>query len=744
MAKENQTKLSKKLLKTLTQTEVLKTLDENVWDDTYLKYNALSSKRDENGFYPLDLDQLAIELLEIQIDKAYLKFPSKKERMMFLIENGYYKKDLIRGEITLDDIEDLYAVYEEYDVNEARFYSLYQYVHAQAYKVVEKDLANYDLELPKARYDDKYIILETRADRVIAVALDSQGHFSLQDVKNDIIHMAKRDGHPSSPTYSNGGIQEAGQLTSCFILKYDDTIDSIAQLNSYTLHLSKMGGGLGYDGTNLRAKGEMVRKADNRTHGVIAIAKMLEQNLRFADQDGKRQGSGAFYLSIWHRDVFDLLDAKKENTDESTRLSDLSIGLIVDDFFMNLMEKGEDVYTFYPHTIYKEYGIYLSDIDMKEMYYELLNNPNVRKEKHSTDFIVDTLGAVASESGYPYFFFKDTVNDSHVFKSAKVYSSNLCTEIIQRQDLDVYLDEGGREIREYRGVQCTLESLNVKSIVENGNYKEAMYTAMYHVNGTLDRTNFNHIRPVHKAKVETRGVAVGYANLQGSLASLGIPYESDKAIDFVRVFFAMMNFYSIEASIKLTERYGKFKEFEDTTYADGTYFDKYINNDYLPITDKVKEVFKGVNIPTREDWDRLKKEVMVKGLANGYRLGIAPTGSISYSMGATQGIMPSTDHIENRKTASSSSAFYAMPDLEPRTYFMYKDAFNVDDFRYLDLVATIQEHIDQGISTTLFITDAYNTADWWERIVYGWKIGLKTIYYARPKITAFQECESCQ
>lgn len=125
------------------------------------------------------------------------------------------------------------------------------------------------------------------------------------------------------------------------------------------------------------------------------------------------------------------------------------------------------------------------------------------------------------------------------------------------------------------------------------------------------------------------------------------------------------------------------------------------------------------------------------------KIGYTWTGSISYAMGTTAGIAPITQLVENRKTGSSSSAFYPMPNLNPRNYMLYKDAYRVDDFRYLDLVATLQQHIDQGISTTLFITDAYTTADWWERIVYAWKIGIKTLYYARPKISAFSECESC-
>lgn len=618
------TKLSKVALQELTEEEVSKVMDKNIWDDTYLKYNNLCAKRNEHGEYSLHLDKVAIELLELQMEKATLKFENKKERMKFMIENKFYKEDLIRGDISYDDIEKIYDAYEKANIGEQAFYSVFQFLNAQSYKVSEKVFKDIEIELPEVMFEDKYVILESRSDRAVAIALDSQGHFGLDKVIEDVIHMATRTGHPSSPTYSNGGIKEAGQLTSCFILKYDDNMDSIADLNAYTLHLSKMGGGMGYDGTNLRAKGEMVKKVENRTHGVIAVAKMLEQNLRFADQDGKRQGSGAFYLSVWHRDVFDLLDAKKENTDESTRLADLSIGLIADDFFMELMERQEDIYVFYPHTIYQEYGIYLSDMDMGEMYYELLANPRVRKERVTFDFYKETLSAVASESGYPYFFFKDTVNESHVLPFATIYSSNLCTEILQRQDYDVYIDENGNEVKEFKGVQCTLESLNVLEVFEQQSFEQSMTTAMNHLNGTLDRTNFKHIRPVSKAQRESRGIACGYANLQGLFATYGIPYESESAIDFSNVFFAMMNYYSIKASMDLTSRYGKFKDFEKSTYASGTYFDKYVEEDFTPTTDKVKGMFEGVYIPSKEDWEELKQQVMVKGLANCYRLAVAP------------------------------------------------------------------------------------------------------------------------
>lgn len=710
------------------------TVAVNKWDKKYLSVNAKIADKNEFGAYQLEYDKEALELLEKEIDSAYLKFPSNKERMKWLIENDFYKKDLIRGTITLDDIEELYAVYEKYDKGEPRFFSLLTFLQSYSFKITDKDLqglpVNY--ELPVKRYEDVYIIVEKRIDRTIANVLDSLGHRPLEVIKNAVRDLAKRNYHPSTPSYSNSGVKEAGQLTSCFILKFDDNITSIADMNSYTLHLSKMGGGLGYDITDVRALGENVRKLQNRTHGIVPVAKQMESKLQYADQDGKRRGSGAVYCSVHHPDFPSLLDAKKENVDEKVRLSDLSIGAILTNKFMQLVEQGaEDYYTFYPNSVYQEYGIKLSDIDMDTMYDELVANPNVRKNKENIQNMLNLIAATVSESGYPYIMFAENVNYSHTFKGVKIYCSNLCTEILQRQDNGY-------------GVQCTLASINLLETFINNTLSESVMSVMEHLNGVITRTHFGVVEPVNIAKSKFKAVGLGDMNLHGLLAYLGIPYESEFAIDLVRAYFAKQRYEVLKASMLLTEVYGVFDEFENTTYADGTYFDKYLTTDYSPQTEKVQGIFSeyGIEMPTQEDWLNLKEQVMEKGLANAYQQAIAPTGTIGYSNGSTASIGAITQLVEKRVTGNGT-AYYPMPNLEKLSPFIYKNAYNVSDYRYFDLVATMQEHVDQGISATYFITDNYTTADWWERIIYAWKIGLKTVYYTRPRISSYVECESC-
>ena len=153
--------------------------------------------------------------------------------------------------------------------------------------------------------------------------------------------------------------------------------------------------------------------------------------------------------------------------------------------------------------------------------------------------------------------------------------------------------------------------------------------------------------------------------------------------------------------------------------------------------------------------------VQREGLANAYQEAIAPTGGVGYQLEGTASIAPNTQLVEKRATGNGT-AFYPVPYLTPATYMMYKDAYRVDDYKYLDLVAAIQVHVDQGVSTTLFVTDDYTTGDWWARIEYAWRIGLKSVYYTRPKISSklltpaptptpdsdlevdnYKECESC-
>ena len=184
------------------------------------------------------------------------------------------------------------------------------------------------------------------------------------------------------------------------------------------------------------------------------------------------------------------------------------------------------------------------------------------------------------------------------------------------------------------------------------------------------------------------------------------------------------------------------KDFEKSSYATGEYFDKYLTTDYTPTTPRIQELFEGMTIPTTDDWKALKEAIQANGLYHAYRLAIAPTQSIGYIQNATASVAPIVDTIEQR-TYGDSTTYYPMPYLARDNFFFYKSAYRMDMFKMIDLVAEIQEHIDQGISTTLYVDSNTSTKDLCRYYIYAYKKGLKALYYTRTKNLGFEECVAC-
>ena len=232
-------------------------------------------------------------------------------------------------------------------------------------------------------------------------------------------------------------------------------------------------------------------------------------------------------------------------------------------------------------------------------------------------------------------------------------------------------------------------------------------------------------------------------NLHGYLAKNKIGYESEEAKDFANIFFMMMNYYSIERSMQIAkEREEAYQDFDKSDYASGKYFDFYTSQEFVPQYEKVKNLFDNLDIPTAEDWKELQQNVQKYGLYHAYRLAIAPTQSISYVQNATSSVMPIVDQIE-RRTYGNAETFYPMPFLSPETMWYYKSAFNTDQMKLIDLIATIQTHVDQGISTILYVNSEISTRELSRLYVYAHHKGLKSLYYTRNKLLSVEECTSC-
>jgi ribonucleoside-diphosphate reductase alpha chain len=689
----------------------------------HIELNNKVTKRREDGFFDIEKDQEALEVYLEEIAEKTIQFNDPIERLHFLVEQDFYY--------------DLFKEYSEASLKEINQFADSIPFQFASYMSASKFFKDYALKT-----NDKSEYLETYKEHVIIVSLYlAKGN--VEQAKQFVEGMIEQRIQPATPTFLNAGRARRGELVSCFLLEVDDSLNSINFIDSTAKQLSKIGGGVAINLSKLRARGEAIKGIKGVAKGVLPVAKSLEGGFSYADQLGQRPGAGAVYLNIFHYDVLEFLDTKKVNADEDIRLSTISTGLIVPSKFFDLAKEGKDFYMFAPHTVEREYGVTLDDINLDEYYDELVANPNIIKKAKDARDMLNTIAQTQLQSGYPYLMFKDNANKVHPNSNiGQIKMSNLCTEIFQLQETSI-INDYGTEDEIKRDISCNLGSLNIVNVMESKKFRDSVHIGMDALTVVSDDTDIKNAPGVRKANNELHSVGLGVMNLHGFLAKNKIGYESEQAKDFANVFFMMMNYYSIERSMEIAkERHETYVDFDKSDYASGKYFEKYIQQDIKPEYDDVAALFEGFDIPTAEDWKALAEAVKENGLYHAYRLAIAPTQSISYVQNATSSVMPIVDQIE-RRTYGNAETFYPMPFLSPETMWYYKSAFNTDQMKLIDLIATIQEHVDQGISTILYVNSEISTRELSRLYVYAHHKGLKSLYYTRNKLLSVEECTSC-
>ena len=684
--------------------------------------NEIMVKQGED--FQLEKDKEAVYSYFVDyVNKNTVFFHNLEEKMRYLIKNNYYI--------------DFYEMYNHDEIKE-----VFKLVYDKKFRFASFMSASKFYQSYALMDDSGEKFLERYEDRIATVSLYlAQGN--VEKAKEYALMLINQEYQPATPTFLNSGKKRSGELVSCFLDEMGDNLSGIGYVFDSSMKLSSIGGGVSINLSKVRARGESIKGVEGRASGVLPIMKILEDIFSYANQLGQRAGAGAVYLNVFHSDINEFLDSKKINVDEKIRIKSLSIGVIVPDKFMQLAMEDEVCYTFNPHTVFLEYGQYLDEMDMNEMYEKLVDNPNVKKKKINARELLVKISQTQKESGYPYLFFKDNANKEHALKGiGTVKFSNLCTEIMQLSevsDINAYYEED--TIR--RGISCNLGSLNIATVMENKRIKEATKAAIDSLTMVSDLTNIDIVPSIKKANDELHSVGLGAMNLHGYLAKNFIMYESKEALDFCNVFFMMVNFYSLERSMEIAKEKGEtFKDFEKSEYANGNYFDKYITKEYMPQTEKIKQLFEGIYIPTKEDWANLKEQVMKHGVYNAYRMAIAPNQSTSYIMNSTASVMPVVDTIEVREYGDSTT-FYPMPYLTNDNYFFYKSAYDMDQKNILKLISVIQRHVDQGISTILYTKSTDSTRDLARLYIYAHRLGLKSLYYTRTRKATIEECISC-
>ncbi|MYZ20686.1 class 1b ribonucleoside-diphosphate reductase subunit alpha [Ligilactobacillus salivarius] len=697
-----------------------------------------------NGQIQLGKDKEALEaFLNENVKPNTKQFSSIKERINYLIQNNYYEEEFI-SKYSFEFIEKLYDYLKKEDFHFKTFMAAYKFYAQYALKT-----------------DDNAYYLENFIDRVATNALyfgDGDEKLALE-LADELIHQRYQ---PATPSFLNAGRKRRGELVSCFLIQMTDDMNSIGRNINSALQLSRIGGGVGINLSNLRGAGAPIKGIHGAASGVVPVMKLLEDSFTYSNQLGQRQGAGAVYLNVFHPDIEAFLSAKKENADEKIRVKTLSLGLVVPDKYYELVAKNEDMYLFDPWGVERVYHKPFSYVDITKEYDNMVANPNIPKKVIKARDLEEQISKLQQESGYPYVINIDTANRVNPI-SGKIVMSNLCSEILQVQRASVI---NNRQEYEVLGtdISCNLGSTNIVNLMASPNFGKSVEVMTRALTFVTDKSDVDVVPSIQHGNRLAHTIGLGAMGLHAYLARNQIEYGSPEALEFTSVYFMLLNYWTLVASNKIAkERKVTFDNFENSKYADGSYFDTYLNQEFAPKNARVKELFDGIFIPTKSDWTSLKENVMKYGLYHQNRLAVAPNGSISYINDTTASLHPIINRIEERQERKIGKIYYPAPYLSNETLPYYKSAYDTDMRKVIDTYAAAQQHVDQGMSLTLFMrstiptglyewkngrTDKMTTRDLSILRNYAHYKGVKSIYYVRTftddaSEVGANECESC-
>ena len=698
---------------------------------SYHELNAMINLWDGDGKLQLHKDKEAARAYFLDhVNQNTVFFHSIEEKLHYLVENDYYESEILE-QYTPEFIKESFKYAYSFKYRFEAFMGAYKFFSSYALKTFDGE-----------RY------LERFEDRVVMNALAlARGDESM--VTKLIEEIITGRFQPATPTFLNAGKKQRGEYVSCFLLRIEDNMESISRGINSALQLSKRGGGVALSLSNLRESGAPIKKIEGQSSGVIPVMKLLEDSFSYANQLGARQGAGAVYLNAHHPDIMKFLDTKRENADEKIRIKTLSIGVVIPDVTLELAKNGEDMYLFSPYDVERVYGVPFGDISITEKYQEMVDDARIKKTKIKARALFERIAELQFESGYPYIMYEDTVNNANPI-AGRINMSNLCSEILQVNTPSTYKADLGYNIIG-SDISCNLGSLNIAKVMDGGKFAQTIETSVRALTAVSDLSYIDSVPSIAEGNKRAHAIGLGQMNLHGYLGREKIHYGSEEGIDFTNIYFYTVLFHALKASNKIAkERNEVFHGFYESKYSSGEFFDKYINQEWKPATDKVAKIFEnaGITIPTQDDWKKLKKSVQTYGIYNQNLQAVPPTGSISYINNSTSSIHPIASKIETRKEGKLGRVYYPAPFLADDNLEYFQDAYEIGPEKIIDTYAAATQHVDQGLSLTLFFKDTATTRDVNRAQIYAWKKGIKTIYYIRIRQLALdgtdvEQCVSC-
>ena len=656
-----------------------------------------------------------------------------------VMENLYENVDKsgVRAPILADDIIEVVRKYKN-ELNEAIDYSRDHLFDYFGFKTLEKSYL--------MRINGK--LVERPQHLYMRVAIQVHKGNDISDILNTYNLISQHYFTFASPTMFNSG-SRLQNLSSCFLLGTNDSIEGIFKTITDTAHISKVGGGIGIHISNIRSKGTVIRGTNGVSDGIIPMLKVYNETAKYVNQSGKRKGSFAMYLSPEHPDILEFLELRKNQGSEDLRARDLFYAMWLSDLFMKQVECDGDWYLLDPDecpNLNDTYG------DEYEKLYWGYVEKNMYRKKIKAQEIWSKILEMQIEAGNPYLLYKDQINKkSNQMNIGVIKSSNLCAEIT------LYSDD-----KQY--AVCNLCSIALPKYIDydsKGNpffdhqklFEVAKQTILP-MNNIIDY-NFYPVPETKLSNMLHRPIGVGVQGLSCVYIKMKIPFESEEAKKLNKEIFETLYYGCLSGSLELSKKEGPYSSFEGSPFSQGKLqFDLWAETNGIDLKDYLSG---------RWDWEQMKKDIKEHGVRNSTFLAQMPTASSAQIMGNTESIEPFDSCIFKRRVLSGeyivvnkhlvndlttlglwskemkdtiithNGSIQEIDTIPSDLKLLYKTCWEMSMKSLIDQSAGRGPFIDQTQSLNLFMASP-SFKKLTSMHFYAWKSGLKTgIYYLRSK-----------
>ncbi|MFN6017359.1 MAG: ribonucleoside-diphosphate reductase subunit alpha [Verrucomicrobiota bacterium] len=553
----------------------------------------------------------------------------------------------------------------------------------------------------------------------------------------------------STPTLFNSGTLHS-QLSSCYLYKVDDSIESIMIRGvAENAFLSKWAGGLGGSWTSVRGTGGYIQGTNGESQGIIPFLKLHNDQLVAVNQGGKRRGSGCAYLETWHNDIEDFLELRKNTGDERRRCHDMNTANWIPDLFMKRMADRGTWTLFRSNEVPDLHDLYGKAFEQRYCEYEALAaEGKIWSRQMPALELWKGMLKMVFETGHPWITFKDPCNvRSPQDHCGVIHSSNLCTEIT----LNTSADETA---------VCNLGSVVLDTHItrdgalDHEMLKETITVAIRALDNVID-INFYPTEAAKTANSRHRPIGLGVMGLQNALYKRGLAFASDAAVEFNDEMMEAIAYYAYGASSDLAKELGTYSSYKGSKWDRGL-----LPQDTLDLLED--ERGRNIDVPRggKMDWSVVRSKIAAQGMRNSNVLAIAPTATISNIMGTTPCIEPNYKNLYVKSNLSGDfivlnselvkdlkkAGLWNQEMLDQLKYFdgeldaiddipealkhKHKTVFGIGHEFIVDAASRRQKWIDQAQSVNLFLAtpDLKTLSHMYRR---AWDKGLKTTYYLR-------------